>query len=93
MDDRERKDAGDAGESVALTYLRSQGLRLIARNYRCKAGEIDLVMLDGATLAIIEVRYRSSAAFAPLPAGGPPGIRARTRSGRKDLRPDGRHGR
>ena len=63
MDDRERKEAGHSAESIALTYLRSQGLQLIERNYRCKAGEIDLVMLDGATLAIIEVRYRSSATF------------------------------
>ena len=30
------------------------------RNFRCKAGEIDLVMLDGATLVLVEVRYRSS---------------------------------
>ena len=63
MDDRYRKDAGDSGESVALAYLRRQGLRLIERNYRCKAGEIDLVMLDGPVLAIIEVRYRASAAY------------------------------
>src|SRR4030095_13761880 len=63
MDDRERKEAGHSAESIALTYLRSQGLRLIERNYRCKAGEIDLVMLDGPVLAIIEVRYRASAAY------------------------------
>jgi len=63
MDDGRRKEAGDSGESVALDYLRRQGLKLIERNYRCKAGEIDLVMLDGATLAIVEVRYRSSNAF------------------------------
>lgn len=66
MDDRERKDAGQAAESAALAHLTRAGLRLIARNYRCKAGEIDLVMLDGATLALIEVRYRSSEDF-----GGP----------------------
>lgn len=63
MDDRERKEAGHDGEAAALAHLQRAGLRLIARNYRCKAGEIDLVMLDGATLALIEVRYRSSLDF------------------------------
>ena len=60
MDDRARKDAGEAAEDAALAHLKSFGLELIARNYRCKGGELDLVMLDGNTLALIEVRYRSS---------------------------------
>jgi putative endonuclease len=60
MDDRERKEAGAQGESAALAHLQRAGLKLIARNYRCKAGEIDLIMLDGGTLALIEVRYRST---------------------------------
>ncbi len=38
-------------------------MRLLERNYRCKGGEIDLVMLDGATLVLIEVRSRSSADY------------------------------
>lgn len=63
MDDQHRKEAGTAGESAALNHLRDQGLQLVARNYRCKAGEIDLIMLDGPTLALIEVRYRASNAF------------------------------
>ena len=48
MDDRERKAIGLLAEELALTHLQSHGLKLIARNYRCKLGEIDLVMLDGA---------------------------------------------
>ena len=63
MDDRERKEAGSEGEDAALQRLKRAGLKLIARNYRCKAGEIDLVMLDGAVLALIEVRYRGTNAF------------------------------
>jgi len=63
MDDRQRKAAGLAAEDRALEHLRAQGLRLIARNYRCRLGEIDLVMLHGTTLVLIEVRYRASAAF------------------------------
>lgn len=63
MDDRYRKTAGSAAEDVALVHLREHGLRLIARNYRCRLGEIDLVMLDGSTLALVEVRYRSRKDF------------------------------
>lgn len=62
----DRKEAGSEGEDAALTYLKRAGLKLLRRNYRCKAGEIDLVMLDGRTLALIEVRYRSTLDF-----GGP----------------------
>jgi putative endonuclease len=57
------KEAGHQGEDAALAMLRRSGLHLIERNYRCKAGEIDLVMLDGRTLALIEVRYRTSRDF------------------------------
>lgn len=63
MDDRYRKEAGDSGENSALDYLRQQGLKLLARNYRCRAGEIDLVMLHAGVLALIEVRYRASTQF------------------------------
>jgi putative endonuclease len=55
-----RMDAGSEAEDSALAYLKQAGLKLLQRNYRCKAGEIDLVMLDGKTLVLIEVRYRSS---------------------------------
>lgn len=63
MDDRHRKEAGRVAEQAALEHLLANGLRLIARNYRCRAGEIDLVMLDGKTLVLVEVRYRSSDRF------------------------------
>jgi putative endonuclease len=55
-----RTEAGSEAEDEALAYLQKFGLKLIARNYRCKGGELDLVMLEGATLVLIEVRYRSS---------------------------------
>lgn len=58
-----RKDAGDSGEDAALEHLRQHGLTLVTRNYRCRAGEIDLVMLHGSVLVLIEVRYRESSAF------------------------------
>ncbi|AMK32737.1 YraN family protein [Pseudomonas mosselii] len=55
--------AGQAAEDHALEYLQGQGLRLLARNWRCKRGELDLVMLDADTVVFVEVRYRLHAEF------------------------------
>lgn len=60
MEDRERKTIGILGEELALRHLKAAGLKMIVRNYRCKMGEIDLVMLDGRTLVLVEVRCRTS---------------------------------
>ncbi len=57
---------GAAAERYANRFLERQGLRRITANYRCRRGEIDLVMHDGHTLVFVEVRYRRSNAF-----GGP----------------------
>lgn len=57
------KEAGNRAEDAALAYLKRFGLKLVHRNYRCRAGEIDLIMLDGNTLALIEVRFRSSSHY------------------------------
>ncbi|HMV72024.1 MAG TPA: YraN family protein [Pseudomonadales bacterium] len=54
---------GRAAEDHALQQLSAQGLRLVTRNFRCRLGEIDLVMRDGDTLVFVEVRARSSARF------------------------------
>ncbi|MDM7322995.1 MAG: YraN family protein [Gammaproteobacteria bacterium] len=56
----ERRAAGKAGEQLALEHLERRGLRLLARNVHARGGEIDLVMLDGATLVFVEVRSRSA---------------------------------
>jgi putative endonuclease len=63
MDDPTRKQAGVAAEEAACKFLVRHGLTLIDRNYRCRGGELDLIMLDGKTLALIEVRYRASNDF------------------------------
>ena len=55
---------GAEAEDRALAYLKAQGLKLVARNVRAPGGELDLVMLDGSVLALIEVRARSRSAFA-----------------------------
>jgi len=54
---------GDSAERLALTYLEQQGLSLVCSNFRCKMGELDLVMKEGATLVIVEVRFRKSEQF------------------------------
>lgn len=54
---------GATCESLALAHLEAQGLTLIARNYRCKIGEIDLIMRDGASTVFVEVRHRRSGSF------------------------------
>jgi putative endonuclease len=51
---------GQAGEDQALAYLTKQGLKLVERNFRCKVGEIDLIMQDCGSLVFIEVRHRDS---------------------------------
>lgn len=54
---------GAEAETRALRYLEDQGLRLIDRNWRCKAGELDLVLQDGVTTVIAEVRSRARGDF------------------------------
>ena len=54
---------GPAYEREAERFLRSHGLRTIERNYRCKGGEIDLIMRDDKTVVFVEVRYRRSIAY------------------------------
>lgn len=56
---------GDNAEQVAFRYLVQKGLRPVARNFRCRGGEIDLIMLDADCLTFVEVRFRSSTSFAP----------------------------
>ena len=54
---------GSAAEGIAAEYLEARGIAVLARNVRCKAGELDLVCLDGGVLVIIEVRQRSGHEF------------------------------
>lgn len=55
---------GRQTEQLAEAHLNSRGLSTLARNYSCRYGEIDLVMLDNATLVFVEVRYRRPGCFA-----------------------------
>lgn len=58
-----RQVQGNAGEDAALAHLQGHGLQLLERNFRCKGGEIDLIMRDGAALVFVEVRQRSGGSF------------------------------
>jgi putative endonuclease len=55
-----RKATGRAGEEAAAAHLEQLGYRLVIRNWRCPAGEIDLIAEDGSTLVFIEVRSRTN---------------------------------
>lgn len=54
-----RSRKGGRFEQLALQWLEAHGLRLVQRNYRCKLGEIDLVMRERELLVFVEVRFRS----------------------------------
>lgn len=54
----DRHKLGQDHEALAERYLKNKGMTIRARNYRCKAGEIDLVADDRGTLVFVEVRYR-----------------------------------
>lgn len=55
---------GNRAEQLAFQYLLQNGLSPVARNFRCRGGEIDLIMLHADCLVFVEVRYRASARFA-----------------------------
>ena len=54
---------GEQAEKLAAIYLQKQGLKLLSQNYRCRYGEIDLILKDAQTLVFAEVRLRKSANF------------------------------
>jgi putative endonuclease len=58
-----KESSGAATERAAELWLQQQGLRTIERNFRCRGGEIDLVMRDGEGVVFVEVRLRSYHAF------------------------------
>jgi len=53
-----RGELGRRGEAVAAEFLRTRRYTIVARNWRCPAGEIDLVAMEGSVLVFVEVRSR-----------------------------------
>ncbi len=84
---------GRKAEDLACRYLRAHGLVFLTANYRCRYGELDLVMRDGPALVIIEVRARrSDRSGAPEASLTAHKIRCLTRSARCFLRDNPRFG-
>ncbi|MCZ7420383.1 MULTISPECIES: YraN family protein [unclassified Micromonospora] len=54
---------GGYGERCAVRHLIEEGLRPVARNWRCRTGEIDIIAWDGPVLAFCEVKTRRTATF------------------------------
>jgi putative endonuclease len=61
--DQMRLQRGLAAEQLAAEYLQVRGVKILGRNLRCKAGELDLVCLDDGVLAVVEVRQRGNADY------------------------------
>lgn len=55
------KRLGERGEDAAAEYLQRTGMTVVERNWRCQAGEIDIVALDGRTIVLVEVKTRRTA--------------------------------
>lgn len=64
-----KHELGRAGEQLAADYLEQHGLVVLARNWRCPTGELDIVATDGRTVVFCEVKTRSGVDYgAPLDA-------------------------
>ncbi|MEA5003075.1 MAG: YraN family protein [Christensenella sp.] len=59
----DRQAIGKAGEDFTCDYLKKCGMKILARNYRAKKGEIDVIARDGSTIVFVEVKTRSSSAY------------------------------
>ena len=59
----ERRARGIAGEDVAAAWYLSQGYEVVARNWRCRQGELDLIVRQGATVVFCEVKNRATTRF------------------------------
>ncbi|MCX5857166.1 MAG: YraN family protein [Deltaproteobacteria bacterium] len=63
MKDMRRIRMGKLGEDLAVAYLQKAGYRILAQNYRCLYGEVDIIALDGDFIVFIEVKSRKSERF------------------------------
>lgn len=64
-----KRTVGTAYEQYAAEFLEAQGMKILARNYRIRTGEIDLIARDGTYLVFVEVKYRAGAGMgSPLEA-------------------------
>lgn len=66
-----RRALGTFGEAAAAAHLTRRGMPIVARNWRCNIGEIDLVAREGGQLVFVEVRSRRAGPVAPEETIGP----------------------
>lgn len=59
----QRRALGARGEAMAAAWYESNGYEILARNWRCRDGELDLVVRNGRTFVFCEVKARTSDAF------------------------------
>ncbi len=71
------REIGAAYEAIALKHLKEHNLKLIAKNYLTKLGEIDLIMHKGNLLCFIEVRFRKSNEYGGAEASVTPSKQAK----------------
>lgn len=55
-----KRALGTQYEQITAEYLKQQGAQILEKNFRCRHGEIDLIIKDGAYLVFVEVKYRST---------------------------------
>ncbi len=60
-----RKTLGARGEKIARDYLKKLNYTIIAVNYRCRCGEIDIIARESSTLVFVEVKTRRTATYGP----------------------------
>ncbi|MBS3732898.1 MAG: YraN family protein [Desulfobacterales bacterium] len=65
---RDFRQFGQLGESLAVRHLKKNGYRILARNYRNRFGEIDIIARHGKTLVFVEVKARASKNYGPSKA-------------------------
>ena len=63
--DMDNKTLGERGETIATAYLKGQKFTIVERNFRCKAGEVDIIARDGNSFVFVEVKTRRNLSFGP----------------------------
>lgn len=58
-----RRNIGKQAEKAACDYLHSHGLKSVCQNFRCRFGEIDIIMRDKTILVFVEVRFRRQSGY------------------------------
>lgn len=63
---RSRREIGQLGEDLAVRFLEDAGWTVVARNWRCRYGELDVIAVDGVALVVVEVKARTGALFSDV---------------------------